>query len=378
MKSFFFLILFGCCSLFCNAQPDSCQLRISLLTCSPGAELYASWGHTAIRVQDPSIGMDMVFNYGTFDDTDPQFLTKFVRGIMLYSLSAYPFSEFMREYQFYRRGVEEQVLRMSCTDKTTLFEALKRNVQPGNQEYQYYFKEDNCTTRARDIIAANISDSLSYPSLFKKEQPTYRNLIHHYLDTAGQHWNKLGIDLLLGSRLDQKPTNKEAMFLPDNLMKAFAGAKLGQNMLVLQTNTLLPIPATENAGGPKPLLILALAALLFALPAWLKLPRLQQLADRVLFLTTGLLGILLLTLWLIRTDDVCRDNLNLVWALPTHFAAAFLLGRKNKVLRLYLTGTALLNIALLLAWIWLPQQLNTALLPIILLLTWRALQRSKG
>lgn len=40
---------------------------ISILTCSPGNELYSLFGHTGIRVIDKANNLDIVFNYGTFD-----------------------------------------------------------------------------------------------------------------------------------------------------------------------------------------------------------------------------------------------------------------------------------------------------------------------
>ena len=91
IKTFGFLLFTIHFSLFTFSQTDSCKLRISLLTCSPGEELYSTWGHTAIRVTDSVTGIDMVFNYGTFDDSDPDFYAKFTRGLMIYALSAYPF-----------------------------------------------------------------------------------------------------------------------------------------------------------------------------------------------------------------------------------------------------------------------------------------------
>ena len=39
------------------------SLRISLFTCSAGDDLYSKFGHTGIRVQNASIGDDIVFNY---------------------------------------------------------------------------------------------------------------------------------------------------------------------------------------------------------------------------------------------------------------------------------------------------------------------------
>ncbi|HTL07583.1 MAG TPA: DUF4105 domain-containing protein, partial [Chitinophagaceae bacterium] len=113
-----------------QAQTDSCRLRISLLTCGPGQDLYSIWGHTGIRVIDSSRQSDVVFNYGTFDDSDPLFYIKFTRGIMLYSVTPFSFADFMEEYRYDKRSVTEQVLGLSCQEKATLAEALWTNSQP--------------------------------------------------------------------------------------------------------------------------------------------------------------------------------------------------------------------------------------------------------
>ena len=146
---------FLCFSISSFCQVDSCNLQISLLTCSPGEELYAAWGHTAIRVTDQRAGTDMVYNYGTFDDTDPDFYVKFTKGIMYYALSAYPYPDFLQEYQYQGRGVIEQVLKLSCDAKLKVHTALQANNTGANRFYYYYFHTDNCTTRAKDIIAKN-------------------------------------------------------------------------------------------------------------------------------------------------------------------------------------------------------------------------------
>ena len=56
---------------------DSSRLRISLLTCTPGDELYSIFGHSAIRITDSSnVGndyFDIVYNYGTFNFDDEGF-----------------------------------------------------------------------------------------------------------------------------------------------------------------------------------------------------------------------------------------------------------------------------------------------------------------
>lgn len=56
------------------------QAEIYLLTCSPGQEVWAHYGHTGIRVLDPPTRRDVVFNYGIFDFNSDNFLWNFVRG----------------------------------------------------------------------------------------------------------------------------------------------------------------------------------------------------------------------------------------------------------------------------------------------------------
>ncbi|MFN5761517.1 MAG: DUF4105 domain-containing protein, partial [Sphingobacteriales bacterium] len=74
---------------------DSCAIQVSLLTCSPGNELYSIFGHSALRIHDQSTGTDIVYNYGTFDFNDPDFYTKFVKGKLLYFLSQNNYADFI-------------------------------------------------------------------------------------------------------------------------------------------------------------------------------------------------------------------------------------------------------------------------------------------
>jgi hypothetical protein len=55
------------------------EVRVSLLTCEPGEETYEQYGHTAIRYEDSSRGMDVVFNYGMFSFNAPHFVWRFIQ-----------------------------------------------------------------------------------------------------------------------------------------------------------------------------------------------------------------------------------------------------------------------------------------------------------
>ena len=63
---------------------------ISILTCSPGQEVYAKFGHSGIRINDPVTKTDMVFNYGIFSFNTENFYYKFIKGETDYYLGVHP------------------------------------------------------------------------------------------------------------------------------------------------------------------------------------------------------------------------------------------------------------------------------------------------
>lgn len=374
-----FLFLF-----FFNAHSqttDSCGLRISLLTCSPGQEIYSVFGHSALRLTDTRQGFDIIFNYGTFDFEDPNFLAKFGRGNLLYFVSVEEFNGFLEQYRQEKRNITEQELNLTCAEKEKLNAFLKNNVKEENKYYLYNFLFDNCSSRLKDIVAKNSSSPLVFQNILPAPNTTFRDLIHEYMDKGKQPWTKMGLDILLGNQLDIAAKNEQAMFLPEYLMKAFDNGKTGDKDLITGKKIILSVesPITESA-LPTPLvffsvLLIVIGAISFLKKKWALI--LLNGIDFLLFFTAGLAGLLLLALWLVRTDMVCRNNFNLVWALPTHFIMAFLLFSKKSWTKKYWLVTAILQVLLLLTWFFLPQQLNSALLPIVALLLLRSFMRYK-
>ena len=74
-------------------QPQD-SIRFSLLTCAPGSEIYALFGHTALRYQNFSDQTDLVFNYGMFSFNTPHFVFRFVKGETDYQLGITPYPYF--------------------------------------------------------------------------------------------------------------------------------------------------------------------------------------------------------------------------------------------------------------------------------------------
>ena len=351
------------------AQSDTSHLRISLLTCSPGAELYSIFGHTALRVTDSARGIDMVYNYGTFDDRDPNFYVKFTKGIMLYALSNYSYTDFLQEYQYEKRSVIEQSLQLTGDEKQRLYTALQKNALEQNRYYNYYFHTDNCTTRARDMIVQQTGASVAFKNILPEKPPTFRNLIHTYLNKSGQYWSKLGIDLLLGSNLDEKVTNEQAMFLPDYLMKGLDSATANGHRLVAQKQAALSnTPEPPSVALITPLFIFSalfviIGLLSFSANKWAQ--RFLNVFDCLFFFSLGFIGVLIITLWVIRVDTVCRDNFNLGWALPIHLPVSFVIYFKRKWLQQYFRGVFALTLLFGICWWLIPQQINVAVVPVL-------------
>ena len=206
-------------SLTVQAQQLSETAQISLLTCSPGEELYARYGHTAIRVLDEVNDMDIVFNYGIFDFNTDHFYWKFVRGETWYELGASPYRYFMYEYDRDNRPVYEQVLNFTPDQTNLLWQALVENYRPENRKYLYNFVFDNCATRPylmidRIFIGNNAEGTWS--DYQGAEGMTYRRFIQRY--TPKGSWADAGINLLFGPKADQKMYGEERLFLPEELM----------------------------------------------------------------------------------------------------------------------------------------------------------------
>ena len=362
-------------------RPDSCTLEISLLTCAPGKDLYSLFGHTAIRVRDSRRGMDIVYNYGTFDDTDPLFYLKFMRGIMRYSLSAETYDSFMQEYQYEHRDVTAQLLNLSCEENNRLYEALRNNTLDENRIYDYHFHTDNCTTRAARIIESNTTDSVVYKNIIplnNKSSLTFRDMIHEYLDKQKASWSEFGIDLFLGSNLDKKVTNLEAIhFLPDYLFKGMDSADSGKKPLVSGKKKLLNFPAPLHIpDGLTPMAVFQCVLLgliiLFIFRISPAITKTILIFDIVFFTVLGLLGILMTAMWLGRVDDVCSNNMNILWALPTHIVAVFFIRKKYEWVKYYFLSTAIIALVLVAGFPWWPQRMHPAVLPVLGIIIFRA------
>lgn len=233
MKQFMFicfLCLFGVLPIHAERNLQD-SLEIGLMTCEPGQEVYALYGHTAIRVKNHTSGEDWVFNYGMFSFQQPHFLWRFVRGECDYQIGAVPFEYFAREYRERGSSVYQQTLNLTTSEKNRLWLYLMKNMLPENRTYRYNFLYDNCTTRARDVIEGVIEGKVLYATA--KEECTYRRILHEY--TKEYPWNELGNDICLGAEADQPITFRQEMFAPFYMMRYADQAVIVDDSLATRT-----------------------------------------------------------------------------------------------------------------------------------------------
>ncbi|MDA7501660.1 DUF4105 domain-containing protein [Chitinophagales bacterium] len=314
-----------------NAQQQLSETaQISVLTCSPGEEIYTTFGHTAIRVQDPILGIDQVFNYGTFNFDTPNFTMQFLRGKLLYKLGLANYDRFMRMYSRSQRAVREQVLDLNPEQRQAVYAELMIERLPENRFYKYDFFFDNCATRVRDVFERSLGKNLTWGKNEKVEGRTLRQLLDDHV-SKDLPWIDLGMDLILGASSDVKANTSNAMYLPYHLEYSLASTQLSSNGkpkdFVSQTNILLDYPQSSSNSILSYLPLLLFGFLLVLRLLFYKSTGLHKLDGVVLFLF-ALMGIIMLIMWFATDHLACHWNWNVLWASPLLFVLAIQVFRK--------------------------------------------------
>lgn len=363
-----------------NNIPTLSELSsISLLTCGSGNDLYSIFGHTALRVKDPKNNLDVVFNYGTFQFSD-DFYVQFVMGKLNYRLSVDSFEGFERGYQYENRWVVEQILNLDSLERIEVFEFLTTNYQPENREYLYDFFYDNCSTRPRDLFETVLGNKLIYHFPTYEADTNFHDMLDVYL--PNMQWADCGMDLGLGKTADRLLSERDKMFLPDYVLSTYDNAEIlrennpvpfvSEKRLIVES---IPVPQPFNYYQPLIVFwgLFVLYLLVFFIPF---AKRLIKILDFILYFLVGIAGLLILFLWFVTDHTTTQVNFNLLWTIPLYIFTAFTVFIKSKplVLKRFYLVAAVLNVLLLLTWIFLPQDMNEVYIPVILILLWRNLE----
>jgi hypothetical protein len=377
-----FLIIKVLCFWLINsvwALELSDKAQISVITGAPGTDLYAYYGHSAIRVFDPLYGMDIQYNYGTFDFETPNFYQKFIQGKLKYTLSKEYFNYFVAFYQREGRSIYEQVLDLTKAEKQQLFDYLENNYKPENRYYLYDFFYDNCATRVRDALLKGLPGKVVFDLSKPKNKKSFRDLINPYIK---EPWVNVGIHLILGLPADKIANANEYMFLPDQMRFAIEKAKINHQTpataLAPQNNTLFQgMVARPAASVFNPYLVFwsIFGLMLLITGLGYRQNKIRYGIDFFWFFLSGAIGIFFLLMWFGTDHKAVKMNLNLLWAFPLNFPIAFFLlfKQKAKFLTAYFQVISIILLATMLFWVVLPQKLPWAIFPIVLTLAIRSI-----
>ncbi len=290
-------------------------LRFSLLTCTPGTDAYAHFGHTAILAEDEISGKTAVFNYGCFDATQKNFVMNFVKGDTNYQLDAETRKFFLWRYSESGNGVTEQELNLTAEEKKRLMKLLLENIRPENQTYLYNWLYDNCTERARDVIERAVDGKVVYTRT--ERVVTVRQMLHEKLEKAP--WLKFGIDMVLGDEIDKLAERRVQMFIPDYFQAEIDSAFIvnadgSRRPMVKATRQLLQPTVQEKASLLSPVVVFGLLLLITLVISYYDFKKKRQTVwfDVTLHTLQGLAGIIIAYLFFFSKHPGVDSNL-LVW-----------------------------------------------------------------
>ena len=278
------------------------EAEISVLTCGTSTEVYALFGHTAIRVKDKADGIDVVYNYGAFDFGTPNFALKFAKGNLQYFAVANSYTDFITNYSYEKRSVYEQVLRLSATQKQQLFALLNESLLLENREYSYKFIDQNCTSMTVDVINKSLTKNI----IVKKGDTTttYRSILFPYFNN--HFYEQLGTSILFGTKTDQAGT---AIFLPFELKESLNQIQINQLPIVKENRTLLKFePKTNPSWWNNPYTYLIVLAFVLLIN--------KKTIDTIYLATMGILGIVFIILGLYSTHLELGNNYNILLFNP--------------------------------------------------------------
>jgi hypothetical protein len=315
-------------------------LEVWLLTADRGDEVWEMFGHNALLIRDYRTGQELVWNWGLFNFDDVDFIPRFLRGTMRYTMGPSELEPFLRSYAMADRAVFANRLHLTAAEAESLDAFVRWNFLPENRPYIYDYYRDNCSTRIRDALDRVLGGALAERFQGEATPHSYRWHSRRQVQVTG--WVDQGLSFLLGMRGDRPLSAWEVMFLPVEMMELLEGFEVadpagGMRPLLGPRETWLPstrapLPATPP--GPSLFLLgLGLGAALLLGWAGTRQGRGPR-GSRALAAGTalvwgafsGALGLLLVLAWF--TDHhFIQVNLNLFHLSPLAPVGAILLAR---------------------------------------------------
>lgn len=292
--------------------------RIDLMTMGVGGELYAIFGHAAIRVVHPD-GRDVAYNFGGVNINVPNFWVTLMRGRIQAYLEVTSYTDLLLKYSGEDRNIVGRTLNFTPEQANNLVRELDAiAADPSRKNYYYHHVLDNCTTRIAALFDKELGGSLSAQAKMPV-RGTYRDWIIESI--RDKPFLYLLMDLTGNGLGDVNIDRWQTTFLPIGLEASFDGAKIGGRPFVLAKytdyRTISFAKDDSEWDWPWTRVYLLFVIPLFALGFWK--PRITAF---FFGLASGLLGLFYLVLFLGSDYTFLNRNWNFFNFPPTHLALA--------------------------------------------------------
>ena len=316
-----------------GGEPGS-ELQVYVMTMGPGDQIWERFGHNALGIRDRSTATNVVYNWGVFRFTEADFLPRFLRGEMRYSVEPYDYFLTVAYYESINRSVEVQELDLTPAQKLAIREYVEWNARDENKFYRYDYFGDNCSTRVRDVLDKALGGALKRQFGTVPSGMSYRDEAKRLTETDLLY---TGIDIGLGTPSDHPMTRWESMYIPMRLRDALREVKVagpsGEVPVVASESTVFAAkrpaePAAPAWHGIRYLLIGLVLALLIVVLAD-RAPRASRGIAGTWSVLSGIFGVLLVALWTLTRHVWAYRNVNLLLFHPLWIVIAVLVFRKS-------------------------------------------------
>jgi hypothetical protein len=319
-----------------SPQSPGDSLTIYLMTMGPGDAVWERFGHNAIRIVDAARGTDSVYNWGTFDFEQPNFIQRFMTGNTEYWMKEDGIAETIAFYRYLNRSMWMQELDLAPAERAAVRDFIAWNARPENRFYRYDYYLDNCSTRVRDIIDRVTAGQLKPPLSGRLTNATLRFYTQRAVEA--EPIIALATDIALGELADRPITAWESAFLPEQLQEQIRSVQIRaadgtvhplvkreQQIFAAQRPPLAAAPSDETIRN---LAIGVIVAGLLALLA--RAARNGQRAARIAFTTigsiwaalNGILGLVLVIAWTATRHVFIGHNENILQFDPLSLVVA--------------------------------------------------------
>jgi hypothetical protein len=303
-----------------------------------GAYYWEKFGHNALWFFDPAKGVDIAFNWGTFDFNEPGYLGRLLIGDTRYWVDTIPSGPLFEFYRQYDRTIVVQRLNLTPEQATRALEYSRWNAREENRYYQYDYFRDNCSTRVRDVIDLALGGALKRATAAQRTDLTYRGETLRLVDDMKV--TQFGINAALGQPSDVPLSVWEDMFAPGRMRSALATLRVpgpdGQDIPVVAEERVLYESRAHHESTSTP--SLWLPYLIIGLLFGAELALLARMGERsragdIIFRAeatiwaalTGVLGVVILLAWLITQHVFWFRNENLLLFNPIAIFLAVLI-----------------------------------------------------